>query len=179
MLLPHVTKLYSSPQGRGTQHTFMPKYSCAQHAYTTPVHVGGPTHKRYRLMSLKRTHPHADEAPNLHLCPNTAVLSTPTPLLSMWGAHHINGTSSCRRSVLIPTRMGHPTYIRPKYGCGQNTYTTPAHVGHVSHIPISPCRPSLRHPTRTGHPTQNPIGGVCVDSRHQHPITPPNHQQIY
>ena len=130
-------------------------------------------------MSPNRTHPHADGAPNIPLYPNTAVLSTPTPLLSAWGAQPINGTFSCRRNILIPMRTGHPTYLEPKYGCGQQTYTTPARVGHVSPIPISPCRPSLRNPTRTGHPTQNPIGGVYVDSRHQCPITPPNHQHIY
>ena len=33
---------YSTPHKRGPQHTFTPKYSCAPHANTIPVHVGGP-----------------------------------------------------------------------------------------------------------------------------------------
>ena len=65
-LLPHVAESYSSPCERGTQHTFMAKYGCAQHAYATPVCMWGPTHKRYLLMSPKRTHPHTDGAPNIH-----------------------------------------------------------------------------------------------------------------
>ena len=51
-------------------------------------------------------------------------------------------------------QTGHPTYIKPKYGCGQHTYTTPVRVGHISHIPISPCRPSHHNPTQMGQPTQ-------------------------
>ena len=127
----------------------MPKYRYAQHTYTTPVCVGSPTHKRYLLMSPKRTQPQADGAPNIHLCPNTGVLSTPIPLPSMWDTPHPYSTSSCCPSLLNPTWMGHLTYT---YMCAQIqvcsahlhhsrphgtpiTHTVPHHVTPASSFP--------------------------------------------
>ena len=81
---------------------------------TTPVHMGGPTHKLYLLMLPKHTQPHAEGVPNKHSCPmytyaqlwarvysspcgrgtqhtlspNTGVVSTPTPLPSVWDTYH-------------------------------------------------------------------------------------------
>ena len=92
----HVAQAYSTPRGRGTNIHLCPN-TCA---LITPLPSvwGG-------------TQPHTNGAPNIPLCPNTAVLSPPTPLPSAWGAQHLNGTSSCRRIVLIAMRTGHPTYL--------------------------------------------------------------------
>ena len=70
---------------------------------------GGPSHKQYLLMSPKRTQPHMDRVPNIYLGLNTGVFSTTTPLPSVWGANHINSTSSCHLHVSYLTSHGRGT----------------------------------------------------------------------
>ena len=81
------------------------------------------------------------------LCPNTGELSTPTPLPSVWAAHHINNTSSCCPSILNPTRTRHPRYtcsqiqvrsaqLYHSHLCGMPiTHIAPHHVVQASSIP--------------------------------------------
>ena len=142
----------------------MPKYGCAQHTYTTPVRVGHASPIQYVTMSLKPPQSHTDRSPNIHLhvCPNTGMLSTPTPLPSALDTPHLYSTSPCRPSLLNPMRTGHLTYtymyaqIRVRVRSAhlhhsrlrwtRLTHTVPHHVAQAS---------SIQHGWGTQH--------ICID----------------
>ena len=93
---------------------------------------GGPTHKWYPLMSPKHTRPHVDGAPNIHTCPiytyaqiwakaysppcgrgtqhtlspNMGVVSTPTPLPSVWDTYHTYPSRRFTQASAIPHGRG-------------------------------------------------------------------------
>ena len=140
---------------------------------------GGSTHKQYLLTSPKCTQPHTDGATHIHLCPNTAVLSMPTPLPSMWGTQHINSTSSYHPSVLNPTRTGHPTYIYAKIRvCSAHLHHSRLRGGGQHMHGTSSCCPSVLNPKWTGHPSYIKPKYGCA----QHTYTTPvrvGHLHVY
>ena len=88
------------------------------------------------------------------------------PLPSVQGAQHVNITSSGRPSILVPTWVGHPTYIYAQIRVCF-AHTTPICVAprHISST--SSCHRSVLNPKRTGHPTYF-YAQVRVRSAHLH-----------
>ena len=144
----------------------------------------GTSQVRYKLSHLFSFKTWWDKCPTCPTLCASPVLSTPTPLPSVWDAYHTYLSHYVAKASTIPHWQGtQHTCIQcrcPQMGVHQMHLHVMAHICKALPRSIlgSICKEGPHDSPIHLYPHENPIGGVYVNSWHQCPITPPN-QPVY